>query len=206
LQNYILGLLGNFPEDQEKANEEWNSIQQKQKIAIDKIEEDFTLPTWAAVLLCLPVGIPYGIRTLYKWSQQKQKSGEIIQSLIKECCYEFDQIQQSLIRLKDIEKLIEKQEQIDQALNSVAISNRSADDYIQSIKDIVQAVRNAYGPDDWDKRIEQLQKDLPFYWFDSSCKNFGNLTDDIKKISINEGNSQNRLLRVMKAAYFIKKK
>ena len=123
LQRYVLGLLGAgaLSEDSKQAAIEWSRIQNEHKITMDAVEDGFNLPTWAKVCPgIIPIGIPRGIYTLFKWNAQDTANQKAIEETINRCCNELEQIYDTLLRLKDIEKIIEKQEAIDEAFKSVS--------------------------------------------------------------------------------------
>ncbi|MBS4168492.1 hypothetical protein [Parachlamydia sp. AcF125] len=162
LRDYVMGLLGSLPEDPQKAEERWAHLQKDHQSAIDSIEEKFKLPPWATVLLTIPVGIPYGIYTLVKRSKLREEEQKKIGEVIDLCCDELDQIYNALVKLKDLEKISEKQEVIDDVFYSGESFFESTDDFIASIQNKIQKIRDIYGGKDWDERIGIMKKKLDF--------------------------------------------
>ncbi|WP_039361115.1 hypothetical protein, partial [Candidatus Protochlamydia amoebophila] len=163
LRDYVLGLLGSFPEDQKKAKERWIILQEGYQSAKDSVLEKFKLPPWATVLLCIPSGIPYGIYALIRWNELKKEEQKKIEETIDHCSDDLDRIYNALVKLKDLEKIIEKQEIIDEVFYSGESFFESKDAFIASIQNKIQKIRANYGIRDWDERIEIMKKKLgPF--------------------------------------------
>ncbi|WP_158025055.1 hypothetical protein, partial [Candidatus Protochlamydia sp. W-9] len=171
LRDYVLGLLGSFPEDQKKAKERWAILQEGHQSGIDSIVEKFKLQTWATVLLCIPSGIPYGIYTLIRWKEVRKEEQKNIRKVIDLCCDELDQIYNALVKLKDLEKIIEKQEIIDEVFYSGESFFESKVAFIASIQNKIEKIRANYGIREWDERIDIMKKKLDLF-FESNQLNF----------------------------------
>ncbi|MGH2611689.1 MAG: hypothetical protein ACRDFB_01410 [Rhabdochlamydiaceae bacterium] len=156
LRDLIMRLLERLPENPEQIEKDWARIQREHQAIIDEIEQRFNLPTWAKVCLCIPIGIPYGIFQLLKWNAQNKATQQALENTIDQCCQEVDQTYDILLRLKDIEKIIKKQDAIDTAFNSVQISTQSLRDLSVSIRDRINRVRAVYGNEEWDTRVSFL--------------------------------------------------
>lgn len=172
LLNFVLGILGSLPEGSTTAEAAWDSIQQEHKTETDAFAKSFELPTGLAVLLCIPLGIPYGIRELYKYNEIKKKTQKTLEDLIEKSCLDLDQMYNALVGLKDVEKLIDKQEQIDEAIKSQKLSLKSKNDLLSSIVSKIDKVKDAYGITDWDKRIEVLKEEYPLWQQQVSTLNY----------------------------------
>uniref|UniRef100_UPI000B0539E3 hypothetical protein n=1 Tax=Candidatus Protochlamydia sp. W-9 TaxID=1785087 RepID=UPI000B0539E3 len=164
LRDYVLGLLGSFPEDQKKAKERWATLQEGHQSAIDSIVEKFKLQTWATVLLCIPSGIPYGIYTLIRWKELRKEEQKNIRKVIDLCCDELDQIYNALVKLKDLEKIIEKQEIIDEVFDSGESFFESKVAFRESIQNKIEKIRANYGIREWDERIDIMKKKLDHFF------------------------------------------
>lgn len=162
LIKYVLGLLGSLPEDDDKADATWNKIQTEHKTATEALEKSFELPTWVTVIMCIPIGIPYGIRKLYEKNEIYKQEQDNLEKLISKSCQDLDEIYATLVGLKEIEKVIAVQEQLDEALNSLEISLESEKLLVTSIQNKINRVRSIYGSEDWDQRIEVLKEEYNF--------------------------------------------
>lgn len=161
VRDYVMGLLGApIPEDPNKAEAEWARIQQEHQAANEAVEERFKLPMWAQIGMGIPLGIPLGIFTLIKWNKQSQASQEAVEKTIDTCCQDLDRIYDTLLKLKNIEKIIEKKEALDEALISMPISTDSEETFRSSMQKRIDKVRSVYGSEDWDKRISFLMRNF----------------------------------------------
>jgi len=160
LQKFVMGRLGSLQEDPQKANEIWKAMEKERETTIDSIEIQFKLPTWVTVCLCIPLGIPYGIRTLLKWSQQKDAEIKTIKKTLTNCSTELNVVYHTLKGLTNLEKTIEKQEKIEQAFDSVSVSMESWISLNSSISARINAVRDAYGNKDWDHYVSVLAEEI----------------------------------------------
>ena len=158
LRNYIMGLQGCLQENEQKAEQVWAELQKKQKQASDAIAKEYDKPRgWLTIIrYWAPLGIPEGIRILNKWNDQKQAVQEVNESAIKKCIEEVQLMHGTLQELKEIEAIIQKQEEIDKAFNSVPISLESFNMLNTSMQERINKVRAVYGADDWDKRVAFL--------------------------------------------------
>ncbi|WP_158025054.1 hypothetical protein, partial [Candidatus Protochlamydia sp. W-9] len=164
LRDYVLGLLGSFPEDQKKAKEKWATLQEGHQSGINSIVEKFKLQTWETVFLCLPSGIPYGIYTLIRWKELRKEEQKNIRKVIDLCCDELDQIYNALVKLKDLENIIEKQEIIDEVFYSGKSFFESEVAFIASIQNKIEKIRANYGIRDWDERIDIMKKKFDLFF------------------------------------------
>jgi len=168
LQKFVMGRKGSLQEDPQKADEIWKGMEKERQVTTKSIEEEFALPTWATVCFCIPLGIPYGIRTLLMWSQQRDGETKAIKTTLNTCCIELGKVYQTLKSLTNLEKTIEKQEKIEQAFDSVPISIESWDLLASSILNRINAVRDAYGDKDWDHYVSVLAKEIDLIDFSLS--------------------------------------
>ncbi len=164
LEKYVMGLLGvelNGNENTEEIEVKW--IENRKDIAaaaVSAVEVEYTLPNWVNVLFTIPLGIPIGIHALVKWYAQKQVEKKTIEKIIKDCSEELNQMYDMLMKLQELELLIKKREDLDQAFNSVKISVKSQESLIRTIEERINKVRLIYGENDWDRRIEFLAVNL----------------------------------------------
>ena len=158
LRNYIMGLKGCLQENEQKAEQVWLKLQKEQQEALDAIAKEYDKPRgWLTIIrYWAPLGIPEGIRTLNKWYDQKKAVQEVNKSAIKKCIEEVQLMHGTLQELKEIEAIIQKQEVIDKAFNSVPISLESFNTLNTSMQERINKVREVYGADDWDKRVAFL--------------------------------------------------
>ena len=158
VRDYVLGLLGELPKDKAQADIKWADIQIQHKAKTDAIKEKFELPTWAHFLIGTSLVLP--IRALLTWNAHNEAIQIAIEETIDTSCLELDQMFEILQRLNDIKKIIEKQEALDVAFNSVPISLETFETLNASIQARINKVRAAYGADDWDNRISFLADQL----------------------------------------------
>ena len=169
LEKYVMGLLGvelNGNENTEEIEAKWIEKRKDIAAAVSALEKEYTLPNWINVLITIPLGIPKGIHTLVKWYAQKQVEKETVKKIIKDCSEELNLIYDMLMKLQELELLIKKREDLDQAFESVHISLDSIETFIGTIEETINKVRLIYGADDWDRRIEFLADSLTKYFND----------------------------------------
>ena len=167
LRDYVLGLLGDLPEDKTQADKKWDAIQIQHKAAIDAIDVKFKLPAWTKILLGIPLGIPLGIHALMRWNSTSEVKLKAVEETFDTSCLDLDQMYDMLQQLNNIKKIIEKQEALDRALTSAPISLVSVGDLTASIQNRIKKVRNVYGSDDWDKRVSFLSEQISLKNIDS---------------------------------------
>ena len=162
LRDYIMGLTGSIPKDLEIADMEWNRLRKEREESTDIVDEKFKLANWAKSLFASIADMPHNIINFIKRNNTNQtleptpdKTITVNES-IDACCKELRQIHDILIRLKDIEKIIQKREDINRAFNSMKISANSIDDLKTSIRNRINNIRNIYGCEDWDNRVSFL--------------------------------------------------
>ena len=163
LEKYVMGLLGvelNGDENTEEIEAKWIEKRKDIAAAVSAVEKEYTLPNWANVLITIPLGIPKGIHTLAKWNALKQVEKKTIKKIITDCSKELNQMYDMLMKLQELELLIKKQKDLDQAFESVQISPESTETFIRSIEEKINNVRLIYGGDDWDRRIKFLVDNL----------------------------------------------
>ncbi len=159
LEKYVMGLLGvelNGNENTEEIDAKWIEKRKDIAAAVSAVERKYTLPDWVNVLITIPLGIPKAIHTLVKWRAQKQVEKETIEKIIKDCSKELNQMYVMLMKLQEVELVIKKREDLDQAFESVHISLVSIETFIGTIEEKINKVRLIYGAEDWDRRIEFL--------------------------------------------------
>ena len=95
-----------------------------------------------------------------KISTKKQEKTSEFENHIESIKKYLDRLLMILTSLKDIEKLIGKQEEMDKALDFKEWSLNSVDNLQGSIKEKIEKVREAYGHEDWNNRIKILENQL----------------------------------------------
>ena len=167
LEKYVMGLLGvelTGNVNTEEIEAKWIEKRKDIAAAVSAVEKEYTLPDWANVLISIPLGIPKGIHTLVKWYTQGQAEIEAVKKIITDCSRDLDQMYDRLMKLQELELLIKKREDLDQAFDSVYISLDSIETFKRTIEEKINKVRLIYGGDDWDRRIEFLAGDLTNKW------------------------------------------
>ena len=158
LRDYIMGLLGFghlLSKKREEAIQSFERYEDEMRLryeaANETVEKKFKLPTWATVLLSLPLGIPYGIMKLVKEREREKTRQQITDDLISEYCAEIDSIYDILSGLKNLQNIIEKKELIQTVLTSLPRGFSA-----QSVQEEVQRVGAVYGQTEWEKRISLI--------------------------------------------------
>jgi len=160
LQKFVMGRLGALQQDPQKADEIWKGMEKDRQTTTIDIEQQFALPTWATVCLCIPLGVPYGIRTLFMWIQQKNAETNTIKTTLKSCLTQLEEVYTTLKGLTNLEKIIEKQEKIEQAFDSTFIDMENWDVLNSSILTRISKVRDAYGDTEWDHYVSVLAEEI----------------------------------------------
>ena len=163
LEKYVMGLLGvelNGNENTKEIEAKWIEKRKDIVAAVSAVEKEYTLPNWVNILITIPLGIPKAIHSLVKWYAQKQVEKKTIEKIITDCSEELNQMYDMLMKLQELELLIKKREDLDQAFESVKISLDSIETFIRTIEEKINKVRLIYGADDWDRRIEFLADNL----------------------------------------------
>ncbi len=117
-----------------------------------------------------------GHYSLFEDSQQAKKLWNDIGeqnklTIIERCCHTLNQSQEMLMRLKDMKKIIKKQDSIEEAIKSTPICMDSFNDLKESIRKRINQVRSVYGSTSWDERVAFLAKQFSLNGFDSSHDN-----------------------------------
>ena len=163
LEKYVMRLLGvelSGDENTEEIEAKWIEKRKDIAAAVSAVEKEYTLPDWANVLISIPLGIPKAIHSLVKWYTQKQVEKKTITKIIEDCSEEVNQMYDMLMKLQELELLINKREDLDRAFDSVQISLDSIETFKRTIEEKINRVRLIYGGDDWDRRIEFLAGNL----------------------------------------------
>ncbi len=167
LEKYVMGLLGvelKGNVNTEEIEAKWIKKRKGIEAAVSAVEKDYTLPNWVNVLITIPLGIPKAIHTLVKWYAQKQVEKETVKKIIKDCSEELDQMYDMLMKLKELELLIKKREELEKAIESVHISFVSIEIMIKTMEERINKVKLIYEKDEmgggWDKRVEFLADSL----------------------------------------------
>ncbi|MFC2049504.1 hypothetical protein ACFLR2_02375, partial [Chlamydiota bacterium] len=159
LQKYIMDMSGvtvlNNPGEMQKK---WARLRADFNASTDVVETK-AAPSWLEIACIFPL-INYGIGALIDWRLRKYQEQQKITELLDQCSKDLDQRYETLLSLKEIEMVIQKQEAIEQAFNAVQISMESIDAATQSIRKKIDALRGVYGIGDWDKRVEFMASNL----------------------------------------------
>ncbi|MFC2049555.1 hypothetical protein ACFLR2_02645, partial [Chlamydiota bacterium] len=155
LQKYIMDMSGvqvlNNPGNMQ---EKWAKL--RADFASIVVDTEVT-PSWLDMLRPTQL-LRYGIDVLIgrKAREQQQRINE----LLEQCSKDLDQRYETLLSLKEIEMVIQKQGVIEQTFNFEPISTQSIDAAIQSIQQKIAALRTVYGTGEWDQRVEFMASHL----------------------------------------------
>jgi hypothetical protein len=97
IKDYVLGLSGAPIRDQAA----WNKLQREHHS-----DKNFHVPAWMKVLLCISIGNPFELRKLYALNALEIER-QVFENQIEQSGRELGKIYTTLVRLKEIEKLIE---------------------------------------------------------------------------------------------------
>ncbi|MFC2049256.1 hypothetical protein ACFLR2_01105 [Chlamydiota bacterium] len=162
LQKYLMNISGitdfNNPGEMQKK---WNKLRADFNASKDVVDKKKFTPSWLIFLVLGPTGIGfYGIGALIDWRERKKREQKDVTELLDQCSKDLDQRYETLLNLKEIEMVIQKQEVIEEAFNSAPISMESIDAAMHSIQQKIEALRTVYGSGDWDKRVEIMASHL----------------------------------------------
>ena len=167
LKLYVMGLFGvklNGNENTEEIEAKWIEKRKDIASAVSAVGKDYTLPNWLNILMTIPLGIPKGIHTLVKWYTLKQVEKEAVKKIIADFSRDLDQMYDILMNLKELELLILKREDLEQAIESVHISFASIEIFIKTMEERINKVKSIYDKDEkeggWDRRVEFLADSL----------------------------------------------
>jgi energy-coupling factor transporter ATP-binding protein EcfA2 len=187
LRNYIMGLFGiPLAENPNDAKIQWEGLRQRCQREVNAVDRSFQryynlswlITGYVAVLVKTPLAVgfglvlPYstativpllGILALLKWNTKNQVKQAILEQTLDQSCKDLNEMYETLLRLKELEKIIQKREEIDEAFNSVKISLNSINALKESIQKRIEIVRAVYEEADWDKRVEFLVENRPSY-------------------------------------------
>lgn len=153
LRDYILVLEGVIAEDPAQAEQKWTEIQKKHS---ESVSAKFNWEARTVITeLISTLGLFYPV---FLWFKKNKADLTEIDNTIVQCQTDLDKMYQTLLRLKGIEKIIEKQEEIDRAFNSVALSTESSFALRDSIQTKINNIRKVYGEEEWDKRVAFLSE------------------------------------------------
>lgn len=155
-RTYIMGLLGlSIPEEEQSARAAWNKIYAEHQRTVSNVEESYRLSPWTKIALGLPVGVPYGIYAFVRYRAISNATRESFEKTLTKCCVELDQMYEVLMRLKAIEKVIMKQDQIDAELKESISVNQDLR-FVRRIKQRINNIKLIYGHDHWDQQVNFL--------------------------------------------------
>jgi hypothetical protein len=161
LRKYIIGLEGEkmnkgTPKEIEEA---WIRIREKHQLdATKSVEKDYALPTWLKVLMGIPLGVPLIIHSMLKRGAQATLTLQLLEEEIQKSSRNLDTMYQAVTSLKDLEKIILKQDAIDALVAQTVLSLNSIEIMRSSIEQVIEKTRELYGEGEWDARIDALKR------------------------------------------------
>ncbi len=171
LKSYILGLKGLghlLGEKAEEAKQEWQRLEVELKRAREaagkSVEKSFQLGFWATLGLGLPIGIPLGVYKLVEYMKTEGARGraenQLVKNLITSALKEVQGLFEQIVQLKEIEKIITKQKEIDTVFHSMELSIESKKTLMQSIETKIDRIKDLYGSTDWEARTAVLSRSV----------------------------------------------
>ncbi len=164
VQKYILGLEGSRAGTHEQVNKSWEVLRKEKQTHLATIEQGvedrYQLSTLQKVAHLIPFGIPLSIHNSAKQSEKKEAVAGEIDRTFDRYCQSLDQIYSALIKLKGLEKIIDKREKLNIAAQSSSLSFESLECLGKSIYEGIDRVKEIYGHDDWDERVVSLRSKI----------------------------------------------
>ncbi len=167
LKNYIMGLKGLghlLGEKSEEADQEWINLEaqlrQAREAAGNSVVKSFELGSWATLGLALPIGIPLGIYKLVGYIKSNNArfnaENQVIEQLIEQALSEVKGLFDQVVQLKEVEKIIMKQEEIDAAFDSIELRLESKKQLRETMVAKINFIKDLYGAADWEARTMAL--------------------------------------------------
>lgn len=156
LKGYIEGLLGLPKQDPVKTEAEWKRIRSEYQKARNNVRENYEVSTWAKVCFHLPAGMQNFIYNFSQWKNEQKVADEVIDQF----CTSLDQMYKALLTLKEVERILQKRHDLEQAFNVVPLSLESIDQLNHSIEAKINKVRSVYGEAEWDARVKLLAQEF----------------------------------------------
>ena len=170
LKDYVAGLKGFGDLSEEELMNQWitieNRIREARKTAAEGVGKDYALGFWATFGLALPIGVPLGIYRLVE-HMQKFNAGMAAEQatfhqIVQESTTVVDQLYEQLLRLREIERIIEKQDEIETVFHSTRLNFESVEKLRLSITETINQIKDIYGSDHWESRVAHLRDSMPW--------------------------------------------
>ncbi|CAM0117894.1 DUF4116 domain-containing protein [Rhabdochlamydiaceae symbiont of Dictyostelium giganteum] len=157
LKNYILKLRGAPSNmDEVRLKKEWEQLEKEHKQQLNRKKEQFQLPKWMTAALLIPLGIPYGVFATFAAIKLDKTRDKLSKDTALELSQKIKAVYQGIIALKDIENVVNKQDNIAKSIASNPLSLDSVSSLRESIERQINQVKISYGEEDWNKRVEFL--------------------------------------------------
>ncbi|MGR3911970.1 MAG: DUF4116 domain-containing protein [Candidatus Rhabdochlamydia sp.] len=162
LKSYILTLSKGIPPnaDQSKIKEAWESLQKEHHQRLEGSKKALGLSKWMKIVLLAPLGIPYGIFSLFKQIAQDNAAQSLMESTAKKLYQSIKAAGEAVIHLKDIENTVKKKAQFDEIFSSHLLSSNSISSLQESFEKQINRVKAVYGEREWDERVTFLTNQL----------------------------------------------
>ncbi len=117
------------------------------------------LPVWVRALLIGALGLPYYTYTRIKSKAKRDKTVELLQKTINECFEDLKGFHKALTDLDDVEKIIDRQDEIEKAFKNETLSLNALK---KTMNNKIKAVSDAYERKngEWKDRVESLKDRL----------------------------------------------
>ncbi len=185
IRNFIMPLRNvPVPEDEAKAEMEWEKIRTEHEAAELAVEKDYEVAPWVNILLWAPLAIPKGIQTLLKMSDKSKASKQAATETINNCLTDLSKKYETLLRLGGIKQLIKKRRDLEIAFHSISQTESATTRAVVDLLDIkyervpeiidmslkkmhawcfelkskIDQIREIYGEKEWDMRVTMLAK------------------------------------------------
>lgn len=160
VRDYILGLKGIKTNTQQESDKEWKTLQEQLGVVAQNVEDKYTLGILRKIALAIPFGIPLWMHNNKKQQEKENTIKKTVDETFDAYCCSLDDVYSALTKLKEIEKVIQKQEQINQAAASFIPNLNSLGSLDTSLRKKAQAIGNLYGSKDWEHRLNWLSQQL----------------------------------------------
>ena len=165
VQDYILGLEGitaNMSE--QSSNETWEKLRKEKQTHIETIEQgvedQFQLSALWNFVYSIPLGIPLWIHNSSKRAKKMRAIEETFDNFFDQYCQSLDDVYLALVKLKSLEKVIHKKEELNRAAQQFSISFESLECLEKSVDKGIDKVKESYGTKDWDHRVSFLRSKI----------------------------------------------
>ena len=152
---YLVSII-NIDSKEEDLEKSWKKIKQKYKDTIDKAKNgelentqpqawQWLFPDFRTIEVFVKLG----------WKPVKEQQ-ILLNDLLSDYSLQIDQGHERLVKLVELERLIDKKEEINKAIQAHPLCLASLSDLIGSVKTRSAQVRALYGVDKWGDRIQFL--------------------------------------------------